>query len=103
MPRRMSERSNDVTVYMVLNDYRTGLAYVERPRTRLITKPSFGTFSVGNTRMRAQTWAHSPCCEDRAAASRSRRRAAFHRAFAATLACCCRTSGVVRAILAVWD
>ena len=29
MPRRMPERSNDVTVYMVLNDYRTGLAYVE--------------------------------------------------------------------------
>jgi hypothetical protein len=25
----MPERSNDVTVYMVLNDYRTGLAYVE--------------------------------------------------------------------------
>ena len=24
MPRRMPERSNDVTVYMVLNDYRTG-------------------------------------------------------------------------------
>jgi hypothetical protein len=29
MPRRMPERSNDVTVYMVLNDYRTGLAYLE--------------------------------------------------------------------------
>jgi hypothetical protein len=29
MPRRLPERSNDVTVYMVLNDYRTGLAYVE--------------------------------------------------------------------------
>jgi hypothetical protein len=29
MPRRMPERSNDVTVYMVLNDYRTGLAYME--------------------------------------------------------------------------
>jgi hypothetical protein len=25
----MSERSSDVTVYMVLSDYRTGLAYVE--------------------------------------------------------------------------
>ena len=24
MPRRMPERSNDITVYMVLNDYRTG-------------------------------------------------------------------------------
>jgi hypothetical protein len=29
MPRRMSERSNDVTVYMVLNGYRTRLVYVE--------------------------------------------------------------------------
>ena len=29
MPRRMPERSNDLTVYLVLNDYRTGLAYVE--------------------------------------------------------------------------
>src|SRR5271163_3727967 len=29
MPRPMSQPSNDVTVYLVLNDYRTGLAYVE--------------------------------------------------------------------------
>ena len=29
MPRRMPERSNDATVYLVLNDYRTGLANVE--------------------------------------------------------------------------
>jgi hypothetical protein len=29
MPRRVPESSDDVTVYLVLNDYRTGLAYVE--------------------------------------------------------------------------
>src|SRR6516162_6044192 len=29
MPRPMSEPSNDVTVYLVLNDYRTGVAYLE--------------------------------------------------------------------------
>jgi hypothetical protein len=29
MPRRVPELSDDVTVYLVLNDYRTGLAYVE--------------------------------------------------------------------------
>jgi hypothetical protein len=29
MARRVSEPSRDVTVYLVLNDYRTGLAYVE--------------------------------------------------------------------------
>jgi hypothetical protein len=29
MPRRRPERSNDAIVYLVLNDYRTGLAYVE--------------------------------------------------------------------------
>ena len=29
MPRPRSEPSNDVTVYLVLNDYRTGVAYVE--------------------------------------------------------------------------
>jgi hypothetical protein len=32
MPRRTPERSNDIAVYMVLNDYRTGLAYVETAR-----------------------------------------------------------------------
>jgi hypothetical protein len=29
MPRRVPELSDDLTVYLVLNDYRTGLAYVE--------------------------------------------------------------------------
>jgi hypothetical protein len=29
MPRRVPQLSDDVTVYLVLNDYRTGLAYVE--------------------------------------------------------------------------
>jgi hypothetical protein len=29
MPRPASDFANDVTVYLVLNDYRTGLAYVE--------------------------------------------------------------------------
>src|SRR5271168_390759 len=29
MPRLVSEPSDDVTVYLVLNDYKTGLAYVE--------------------------------------------------------------------------
>ena len=29
MPRRVPAPSNDVTVYLVLNDYKTGLAYVE--------------------------------------------------------------------------
>jgi hypothetical protein len=29
MPRRAPEPSDDVTVYLVLNDYKTGLAYVE--------------------------------------------------------------------------
>jgi hypothetical protein len=29
MSRRVSELSNDVTVYLVLNDFRTGLAYLE--------------------------------------------------------------------------
>jgi hypothetical protein len=29
MPRRVPELSDDVTVYLVLNDYRTGLAYLE--------------------------------------------------------------------------
>jgi hypothetical protein len=29
MSRRASEYPDDVTVYLVLNDYRTGLAYVE--------------------------------------------------------------------------
>jgi hypothetical protein len=29
MPRRVPELSDDVSVYLVLNDYRTGLAYVE--------------------------------------------------------------------------
>jgi hypothetical protein len=29
MPRLVSDPSDDVTVYLVLNDYKTGLAYVE--------------------------------------------------------------------------
>ena len=29
MPRLVSEPADDVTVYLVLNDYKTGLAYVE--------------------------------------------------------------------------
>jgi hypothetical protein len=29
MPRRVSELSDDVTVYLVLNDFHTGMAYVE--------------------------------------------------------------------------
>jgi hypothetical protein len=29
MPRRVPELSDDVTVYLVLNDFRTGLANVE--------------------------------------------------------------------------
>ena len=31
MPRRMPEPSDDVTVYLVLDDYETGLAFVETP------------------------------------------------------------------------
>src|SRR5277367_2384447 len=31
MPRRVSEPSDDVTVYLVLDDYETGLAFVETP------------------------------------------------------------------------
>jgi hypothetical protein len=29
MPRRVPAPSDDVTVYLILNDYKTGLAYVE--------------------------------------------------------------------------
>jgi hypothetical protein len=31
MPRRVSEPSDDVTIYLVLDDYETGLAFVETP------------------------------------------------------------------------
>jgi hypothetical protein len=52
MSRRVSEFSEDVTVYLVLNDFRTGSAYVETPRMRPIAKPSSVISSVGNIRTR---------------------------------------------------
>jgi hypothetical protein len=48
MLRRAPELSDDVTVYLILNDYRTGLALWRRPRRRRIAKPSSGTFSAAN-------------------------------------------------------
>ncbi len=40
MLRRAPELSDDVTVYLILNDYPTGLALWRRPRRRRIAKPS---------------------------------------------------------------
>ena len=47
MPRRMPERSNDVAMYMVLNDYRTGLAYVETAADEADRETVIGNFLSG--------------------------------------------------------
>jgi hypothetical protein len=47
MPRLVSEPSDDVTVYLVLNDYKTGLAYVETDPAEADREPIIRNFLSG--------------------------------------------------------
>jgi len=47
MPRRMPEPSDDVTVYLVLDDYETGLAFVETPPAEADRKTIVRNFLSG--------------------------------------------------------